>query len=80
MYAELAFVNVKFASGEFWVLVVVDFVMLLMRDVRFLFVFCICLLSISGINCSAALIRLPCKQIINRSLKMPLGLPGRLVG
>ena len=38
MYAELAFVNVKFASGEFWVLVVVDFVMLLMRDVRFLLV------------------------------------------
>ena len=34
VFAELAFVNVEFASGQFWVLVVVDFVMLVMRDVR----------------------------------------------
>jgi hypothetical protein len=33
VFAELAFVNVKFASGQFWVLVAVDFVMLVMRDV-----------------------------------------------
>ena len=33
-FAELAFVNVAFSSSQFWVLVVVDFVMLLMRDVR----------------------------------------------
>jgi hypothetical protein len=31
---ELAFVNVEFASGQFWALVAVDFVMLVVRDVR----------------------------------------------
>jgi hypothetical protein len=31
---QLAFVNVAFGSGQFWVLVCVDFVMLMMRDVR----------------------------------------------
>ena len=33
-FAELAFVNVEFASGQFWMLVAVDFVMLVVRDVR----------------------------------------------
>ena len=32
--SEEHWVQVAFASGQFWVLVVVDFVMLLMRDVR----------------------------------------------
>jgi hypothetical protein len=32
VFAELAFVNVPFLSGEFWVLIAVDFVMLVMRD------------------------------------------------
>ena len=32
VFAELAFVNVEFASGQFWALVAVDFVMLVMRD------------------------------------------------
>jgi hypothetical protein len=32
-FAELAFVNTPFAGGQFWALVFVDFVMLLMRDV-----------------------------------------------
>jgi hypothetical protein len=31
---ELAFVNVEFASGQFWALVAVDFIMLIFRDVR----------------------------------------------
>jgi hypothetical protein len=34
VFAELAFVNVEFASGQFWMLVAVDFVMLVVRDVR----------------------------------------------
>jgi hypothetical protein len=31
---EVAFVNVEFASGQFWALVAVDFIMLVVRDVR----------------------------------------------
>ena len=34
VFAELAFINVEFGGGQFWVLVAVDFVMLVMRDVR----------------------------------------------
>ena len=34
VFAELAFINVEFGSFQFWVLVAVDFVMLVMRDVR----------------------------------------------
>eukprot|EP01050_Picozoa_sp_SAG11_P013609 SAG11_NODE_1602_length_4600_cov_1.859587_4_plen_101_part_00 len=34
VFAELAFVNVKFMSAEFCVLLILDFVMLVMRDVR----------------------------------------------
>ena len=34
VFAELAFINVDFGGGQFWVLVAVDFVMLVMRDVR----------------------------------------------
>jgi hypothetical protein len=34
VFAELAFINVEFGGEQFWVLVAVDFVMLVMRDVR----------------------------------------------
>eukprot|EP01050_Picozoa_sp_SAG11_P012087 SAG11_NODE_1322_length_5207_cov_3.093187_2_plen_88_part_00 len=34
VFAEFAFVNVEFMSTEFCVLLVLDFVMLVMRDVR----------------------------------------------
>ena len=34
VFAELAFVNVEFLSGQFWALLILDFLLLVMRDVR----------------------------------------------
>ena len=32
MIAELAFINIKFMSSEFWTLLLLDFFMIVMRD------------------------------------------------